>query len=105
MKIRIAFCMLAVALLSLPTPAEPSERVLSAGLFKNGLAVITREYTVPGPGSYTFASLGSPVHGTLWVESATAVVARSGRLSRWNSRPEPPRRRVLRTCWWASRWR
>jgi hypothetical protein len=58
--------------------AEQTSRVVSVGLFKNGLAVVTREYTVPGPGTYTFDALGRPVHGTLWIESEAPVVARSG---------------------------
>lgn len=63
---------------SFAATAEQSSRVVSAGLFKNGLASITREYTVPGPGTYTFDALGNPVHGTLWIESEGPVVARSG---------------------------
>lgn len=65
-------------LVSLTVPAQQSSKIVSAGLFKNGIASITREYTVPGPGHYTFDALGSPVHGTLWVESVVPVVARSG---------------------------
>lgn len=58
--------------------AEQGSRIVSAGLFKNGLVSLMKEYTVPGPGTYTFDALGSPVHGTLWVESDWPVEARSG---------------------------
>lgn len=78
MRIRLLLFIICAALTSSAVLAAPQDKTVAAGLFKNGLAVITREYTVPGPGTYTFASLGSPVHGTLWVESAAAVVARSG---------------------------
>jgi len=76
MNIRIILLTLTVTVTF--ASAEQRSRVVSAGLFKNGLASITREYTVPGPGTYTFDALGNPVHGTLWIESEGPVVARSG---------------------------
>src|SRR5262249_48410005 len=48
-------------------------RIISAGLFKNGLAVIKRELQIPGPGTYRLDDLPEPVHGTWWVESTGAV--------------------------------
>lgn len=54
-----------------------ASRITSVGLFKNGLAVVTKEYTVPGPGSYTFDAIGDPIHGTFWIECGTPVTART----------------------------
>jgi hypothetical protein len=69
---------LAAALQAVGAEPEIAGKIVSAGLFKNGVASITREYTVPGPGSYTFEALGNPVHGTLWIDGDGPVVARSG---------------------------
>src|SRR5947209_2020265 len=49
------------------TPVK--SRIVSVGLFKNGLAVVRREVTVAGPGTYRFDEVPTPVHGTYWVES------------------------------------
>jgi hypothetical protein len=51
-------------------------RIVSAGLFKNGLAAIKREVTVPGPGVYRLDDVPAPVHGTFWIESDTVVHTR-----------------------------
>lgn len=77
MNNRLRTAALSLAALCLSASAEQSSRVVSAGLFKNGLASITREYTVPGPGMYTFDALGTPVHGTLTITGADGVVART----------------------------
>ena len=73
---RISLVIMAAAV-SLAASAEQSSRVVSAGLFKNGRASIPREYTVPGPGTYTFDALGTPVHGTLTITGESGVVARA----------------------------
>lgn len=78
MKHRTRAVFLVLLATAAAAPAQQSSRMVSAGLFKNGIASIAREYTVPGPGHYTFDALGSPVHGTLWIESEAPVVARSG---------------------------
>lgn len=48
-------------------------RIVSVGLFKNGLALVTRKMTVPGPGCYITDDAPEPVHGTFWVESDAVV--------------------------------
>ncbi|HEV3257376.1 MAG TPA: hypothetical protein VG013_10885, partial [Gemmataceae bacterium] len=48
-------------------------RIVSVGLFKNGLAVVNRAVTVDGPGSYRLDDVPEPVHGTYWIESAAQV--------------------------------
>ena len=48
-------------------PAD--SRIVSVGMFKNGLAVITREVEIPAPGTYLVKDLPEPIHGTFWVES------------------------------------
>jgi len=51
-------------------------RIVSAGLFKNGLAVITRTLSVSKPGTYRVADVPEPVHGTFWVMSDAEVETR-----------------------------
>lgn len=76
MKLRVAVCCLSLLSLSIAT-AESGSRVISAGLFKNGIASITREFILPGPGTHTFKALGAPIHGTLWVDGPAGLVART----------------------------
>jgi hypothetical protein len=53
---------------------QPIEgRIVSAGLFKNGLAVIHQVVEVPGPGRYRLDDPPIPRHGTWWVESDAVV--------------------------------
>ena len=71
---------LGVAVLASAVRAEPQpaqSRVVSVGLFKNGLAVVTRTLTVPGPGTYITDDVPEPVHGTFWVESDAVVETRA----------------------------
>jgi len=56
------------------TPVE--SRIVSVGLFKNGLAVVKRTVNVPGPGAYVLRDVPEPVHGTFWIESDAAVETR-----------------------------
>jgi len=51
-------------------------RIVSASLFKNGLAMITREVEVSGADTYLMADVPSPVHGTFWIESEHEVDVR-----------------------------
>jgi len=51
-------------------------RIVSVGLFKNGLAVITREVELSGAGSYLIQDLPRPVHGTFWIESGSVMDVR-----------------------------
>jgi hypothetical protein len=53
------------------TPAK--SKIVSVGLFKNGLAVVKREVTLGKPGVYVLDDVPQPVHGTYWVESAVAI--------------------------------
>jgi len=48
----------------------------SIGLFKNGLAVVRRRITLPGPGMYDVLDLPEPVHGTFRLESAATIDVR-----------------------------
>jgi hypothetical protein len=48
-------------------------RIVSVGLFKNGLALVTRQLAVERPGTYRLDEALEPVHGTYWVESDTPV--------------------------------
>ena len=53
-----------------------ASRAVSVGLFKNGLAVVTREVKVGGGGTWVVTDVPSPVHGTFWIESGGDVEAR-----------------------------
>ncbi len=69
---------LAVALLGIDPPARADEtpaksKIVSVGLFKNGLAVVKREVTLGKPGVYVLDDVPQPVHGTYWVESSVPV--------------------------------
>jgi hypothetical protein len=48
-------------------------RIVAVDLFKNGLAVVKREVTINGPGTYVLDNVPQPVHGTYSVESAVPV--------------------------------
>jgi hypothetical protein len=50
-------------------------RIVSVGLFKNGLAIVKMEVDVEGPGTYRLDDVPSPVHGTFWVQSSSPVEA------------------------------
>ena len=43
--------------------------IQSIGLFKNGLAIVSRTLTVTKPGTYRLDDAPEPVHGTYWVSS------------------------------------
>jgi hypothetical protein len=51
-------------------------RILSLGMFKNGLTVVKRVVEIPGAGTYRIDDVPNPVHGTFWVESKGEVEAR-----------------------------
>src|SRR5437588_792738 len=48
-------------------------RIVSVGLFKNGLAVVKRAVDVPGAGTFRLDKVPDAVHGTYWVESSSPV--------------------------------
>jgi hypothetical protein len=59
-------------------PAEEkaaSSKIVSVGLFKNGLVVVKREVAVDGPGTYRLDKVPDAVHGTFWVESNADIEA------------------------------
>jgi hypothetical protein len=63
---------MAAAELSAQEQAATS-RIAAVDLFKNGLAVIKLELTVPGPGTFRLDDVPDPVHGTWWIESSGKV--------------------------------
>jgi hypothetical protein len=78
MRTRWALLLAAVPLVwnpaALPAEEVPAKsRIVSVGLFKNGLAVVRRELTVNGPGTFRLDDAPDPVHGTFWVESNSPV--------------------------------
>jgi hypothetical protein len=55
--------------------APVKSRIVSVGLFKNGLAVVKREVQVGGAGTFRLEAVPEVVHGTFWVESNVPVEA------------------------------
>ena len=53
-----------------------NSRIVSVGLFKNGLAVVKREIKIPGAGTYRLDDVPQPVHGTWWIQSDVSVETR-----------------------------
>lgn len=72
---RFALLTLAALFCGRPLFAEEAaqSRIVSVSLFKNGLALVKRELTVPGPGAYRLDYVPEAVHGTYWVESPIQV--------------------------------
>ncbi len=50
-----------------------SDRVESIGLFKNGLAYVTREIEITNSGESVLADVPKPAHGSFWIESPAGV--------------------------------
>ncbi len=48
---------------------EVKTTVSEASMFKNGLAMVTREFVVTSAGKYLISDVPEPVHGTFWVHS------------------------------------
>ncbi len=61
-----------------PAQGENSGKIVSAGLFKNGLVMIERAYNVPGPGHHEFVGTLSAVHGTLSITGPDGLRVRTG---------------------------
>ncbi len=59
-----------------PEEVAATSHVESAGLFKNGLAVIRRTAHLGGPGVYRVDDMPAPIHGTFWVESDLPIETR-----------------------------
>jgi hypothetical protein len=53
--------------------AAVKSKIISVGLFKNGLVIVKREVQVPGAGTFRLDSLPEPVHGSFWIESNAKV--------------------------------
>lgn len=68
--------------------ALPS-RVVSASLFKNGLAVIQREVSLPGAGEFLLEETPEFIHGTFWIDGGDEVEARTSyrKVERRRTRP------------------
>ena len=61
---------------SIPAPVETESRVTRVGLFKNGLAEVTRRAVLPGAGRYELGEVPDPVHGTFWIQSDAELETR-----------------------------
>ncbi len=56
-----------------PQPTTVKASVVSASMFKNGYAVVLREFAVPSAGDYELASLPPSSVGTLWFTAMGGV--------------------------------
>ncbi len=52
---------------------EAKSKIVSVGVFKNGLALVQQEIQVPGAGTYRLDTIPEPVHGTFWIKSNCQV--------------------------------
>ena len=59
----------------LPPGGIQKSKIVGVDLFKNGLAIVKREATLGKPGTYSIDDVPSPVHGTLWIDSAGGTVS------------------------------
>src|SRR5207244_13347676 len=71
-RLHIALCA-AAALLPLSqarAQEQPAKsKIVSVGLFKNGLAIVKQQIDVAGAGTYRLDDVPEPVHGTWWTDS------------------------------------
>src|SRR6266850_2941782 len=78
---RCAFNSVLVAWLAIApvtgTAQEPvaKSKIVSVGVFKNGLALVQQEVQVPGAGTYRLDTAPNPVHGSFWIKSDCQVEA------------------------------
>ncbi|HYF50095.1 MAG TPA: DUF4139 domain-containing protein [Planctomycetota bacterium] len=72
------YLLAAVILTQLLRAEEPEikSRIVSVGLFKNGLAVIRCEAELPKPGTYLITDVPDPVHGTWSIGADVPIEAR-----------------------------
>ena len=71
-------CIVTLHVVAVPTPAQEivaKSKIVSVGLFKNGLGIVKREVQIPNDGIYRLDASPDPVHGTFWIESNGKVEA------------------------------
>ncbi|MSU78311.1 MAG: hypothetical protein EXS16_09460 [Gemmataceae bacterium] len=76
MRSRWIYCCIAVLICSTQAPAQETlakSKIISVGLFKNGLVVVKREVQINGAGVYRLDAMPEPVHGSFWIESNAKV--------------------------------
>jgi len=60
------FAALALTIIATDQPKNVDPKIVSASLFKNGYAVVGREFDVSGPGTYLITKIPNGVMGTIW---------------------------------------
>ncbi len=76
MRIRWSSFVVALFVISARAPGQEmaaKSKIVSVGLFKNGLVVVKREVQVSGAGVYRLDAMPEPVHGSFWIESNAKV--------------------------------
>jgi hypothetical protein len=71
-------CVALVLVVAGPAPAQEAvakSKIVSVGLFKNGLAVVKREVLIDKAGVFRLDAAPEPVHGTFWIEANGTVEA------------------------------
>jgi hypothetical protein len=69
-------CIVALLTITSPTIAQEAvakSKIVSLGVFKNGLVVVKREVEIAKDGTYRLDALPEPVHGSFWIESNARV--------------------------------
>ena len=78
MRSTFTWCILAafaVASQASAQVATAKSKIVSVGLFKNGLAVVKREVQIDKAGTYRLDASPEPVHGSFWIESNATIEA------------------------------
>ena len=78
MRSKWSWCILAALAVTSQADAQETiakSKIVSVGLFKNGLAVVKREVQIPKEGTYRLDASPEPVHGSFWIESNGKVEA------------------------------
>lgn len=58
-----------------PVPRAVTSRVKSVSMFKNGVALIREEFTVPASGQYVLDAIPYAIHGAFFIQSSADVEA------------------------------
>jgi hypothetical protein len=78
MRSSLAWCIAAAFAFAPQADAQEAiakSKIVSVGLFKNGLAVVKREVLIPSGGTYRLDASPEPVHGSFWIEASAKVEA------------------------------
>jgi hypothetical protein len=64
---------LALGMMASAAPWNVEPKIVSASMFKNGYAVVYRQFNAPSPGTYVIERIPQSAMGTLWFTSANGM--------------------------------